>query len=169
VNQERACGATGIIPAVRLAEEASRLRSLKVQPKYLAQDRRVRFCMMAILDSMPPEAISMPAALYLYADRIRIVAGKYEANHPGRFVAYEGSTLAAHRAALVAAVSGQRGKRYLNRQQLLELGELGSTTSVACTTSYRAMEQKFFAAPWTRDSKSKFLVPPTLSIFLSVH
>jgi hypothetical protein len=31
--------------------------------------------------------------------------------------------LAAHRAALVAAVSGKRGKRYLQRQQLLELGE----------------------------------------------
>ena len=28
-----------------------------------------------------------------------------------------------HRAALVAAVSGKRGKRYLKRQQLLELGE----------------------------------------------
>src|SRR5260370_15352779 len=35
VNQERACRATGIIPAVRLAEEASRLRSLKVHPKDL--------------------------------------------------------------------------------------------------------------------------------------
>src|SRR2546422_7710297 len=36
VNQERPCRATGIIPAVRLAEEASRLRSLKVCPKDLA-------------------------------------------------------------------------------------------------------------------------------------
>src|ERR1700719_117973 len=72
---------------------------------------------------MPPEAISMPATLYLYADRVRIVAGRYEVNHPRKFVAHEGSTLAAHRAALVAAVSGKRGKRYLKRQQLLELGE----------------------------------------------
>jgi len=31
--------------------------------------------------------------------------------------------LAEHRAALVAAVSGRRGKRYLKRQQLLDLGE----------------------------------------------
>jgi len=73
--------------------------------------------------SMPPEAISMPATLYLYADRVRIVAGRYEVNHPRKFVAHEGTTLAAHRAALVAAVSGKRGKRYLKRQQLLELGE----------------------------------------------
>ena len=65
----------------------------------------------------------MPATLYLYADHVRIVAGRYEVNHPRKFVAHEGSTLAAHRAALVAAVSGKRGKRYLKRQQLLELGE----------------------------------------------
>jgi hypothetical protein len=59
----------------------------------------------------------------LYADRVRIVAGRYEVNHPRKFIAHEGSTLAAHRAAMVAAVSGKRGKRYLKRQQLLELGE----------------------------------------------
>src|SRR5207244_1084367 len=73
--------------------------------------------------SMPPEAISMPATLYLYGQRVRIVAGRYEAVHPRKFVAHEGSSLAEHRAALVAAVSGKRGQRYLKRQQLLELGE----------------------------------------------
>ena len=65
----------------------------------------------------------MPATMYLYAERVRIVAGRYEAMHPRKFVAHEGSSLAEHRAALVAAVSGKRGKRYLKRQQLLELGE----------------------------------------------
>ncbi|HWO27880.1 MAG TPA: hypothetical protein VNO32_03690 [Candidatus Acidoferrum sp.] len=65
----------------------------------------------------------MPATLYVYADRVRIVAGGYEVTHPRKFVAHEGSTLATHRAALVAAVSGKRGKRYLKRQQLWELGE----------------------------------------------
>jgi transposase len=129
VNQERACRATGIIPAVRLAEEASRLRSLKVHPKDLALRIPVYVGPTGTVlhdghpYSMPPEAISMPATLYLYVDRVRIVAGRYEVNHPRKFVAHEGSTLAAHRAALVAAVSGKRGKRYLKRQQLLELGE----------------------------------------------
>ena len=65
----------------------------------------------------------MPATMYLYGQRVRIVAGRYEAMHPRKFVAHEGSSLAEHRAALVAAVSGKRGKRYLKRQQLLELGE----------------------------------------------
>src|SRR5258708_31907738 len=36
VNEERPCRATGIIPALRLAEEAPRLRTLKVQPEQLA-------------------------------------------------------------------------------------------------------------------------------------
>ena len=65
----------------------------------------------------------MPATLYLYGQRVRIIAGRYEAVHPRKFEAHEGSSLAEHRAALVAAVSGKRGQRYLKRQQLLELGE----------------------------------------------
>jgi hypothetical protein len=73
--------------------------------------------------SIPPEAISMPGTLYLYADLVRIVAGRHEAVHPRKFAPHEGSTLAAHRAALVAAVLGKRGKRYLKRQQMLDLGE----------------------------------------------
>jgi transposase len=130
VNHERPCRATGIIPAVRLSEEAPRLRSLKVHPKDLALRVPVYVGPTGTVlhdghpYSMPPEAISMPATLYLYADRVRIVAGRYEVHHPRKFIAHEGSTLAAHRAAMVAAVSGKRGKRYLKRQQLLELGEL---------------------------------------------
>jgi transposase len=129
VNQERACRATGVIPGLRLAEEGARLRPLKVRPEDLALRIPVYVGPTATVlheghaYSMPPEAISMPATLYLYADRVRIVASRYEAVHPRKFVAHEGSSLAAHRAALVAAVSGQRGKRYLKRQQLLELGE----------------------------------------------
>jgi transposase len=129
VNQERPCRATGIIPTVRLAEEAPRLRSLKVHPKDLALRIPVYVGPTGTVlhdghpYSMPPEAISMPATLYLYADRVRIVAGRYEVKHPRKFMAHEGSTLATHRAAMVAAVSGKRGKRYLKRQQLLELGE----------------------------------------------
>ena len=43
--------------------------------------------------------------------------------HARQFIRGEGATLPAHRAALVAAVSGKRGKRYLKRQLLLDLGE----------------------------------------------
>jgi transposase len=129
VNEERPCRATGVIPAVRLAEEAPRLRPLKVRseelalriPVYVGPTGTVLHDGHAY--SMPPEAISMPATLYLYAERVRIVAGRHEAVHPRKFAPREGSTLPAHRAALVAAVSGKRGQRYLKRQQLLDLGE----------------------------------------------
>jgi transposase len=129
VNQGRPCRATGIIPAVRLAEEAPRLRALKVQPEQLALRIPVYVGPTGTVlhdghaYSMPPEAISMPATMYLYAQRVRIVAGRYEAEHPRKFSAQESSSLPEHRAAMVAAVSGKRGKRYLKRQQLLELGE----------------------------------------------
>src|SRR5258708_8217945 len=129
VNEQRPCRATGVIPAVRWAEEKPRLRPLKRQPEELALRITVYVGPTAtvLLDghaySMPPEAISMPATLYLYAQRVRIVAGRHEAVHPRKFEAREGSSLAEHRAALVAAVSGKRGKRYLKRQQLLELGD----------------------------------------------
>jgi len=129
VNERRPCRATGIIPAVRLAEEAPRLRPLKVEPENLALRIPVYIGPTGTVVhdghaySMPPEAISMPATLYLYAQRVRIVAGRYEAEHPRKFAAQENSWLAEHRAAMISAVSGKRGKRYLKRQQLLELGE----------------------------------------------
>ena len=129
VNEQRPCRATGIIPAVRLAEEAPRLRPLKVQPEDLALRIPVYVGPTGTVlhdghaYSMPPEAISMPATLFLYAQRVRIVAGRYEAEHPRKFAAQENSWLAEHRAAMISAVSGKRGKRYLKRQQLLELGE----------------------------------------------
>jgi transposase len=129
VNEERPCRATGIIPAVRLAEEAARLRPLKVQPEELALRIPVYVGPTGTVlhdghaYSMPPEAISMPATLYLYGQRVHIVAGRYEAEHPRKFAAQESSWLAEHRAAMISAVSGKRGKRYLKRQQLLELGE----------------------------------------------
>src|SRR5215469_57010 len=129
VNEQRPCRATGIIPVVRLTEEAPRLRALKVPPEELALRIPVYVGPTGTVVheghaySMPPEAISMPATLYLYAQRVRIVAGRYAAEHPRKFLAQESSWLAEHRAAMVSAVSGKRGKRYLKRQQLLELGE----------------------------------------------
>lgn len=129
VNEQRPCRATGIIPGVRLAEEAPRLRPLKVQPEELALRIPVYVGPTGTVlheghaYSMPPAAISMPATLFLYAQRVRIAAGRYEAEHPRKFAPEENSWLAEHRAAMISAVSGKRGKRYLKRQQLLELGE----------------------------------------------
>ena len=128
VNTERPCRATKVIPAVRLEEERSRLRPLKVAPVDLAV--RVPIVVgptgAVVHDlhpySMPPDAIGIAGTLYLYRDRVRIVAGRFEVTHERKFQPGEGSMLPEHRAQHVAAVSGKRAKRYLQREHLLQLG-----------------------------------------------
>ena len=73
--------------------------------------------------SMPPEAANLPATLYLYRDRVRIVAGRYEVTHPRCFEPNRVSTLPEHRAAQLSAISGKRAKRYLKRQHLFDTGQ----------------------------------------------
>jgi transposase len=128
VNTERPCRATGVIPAVRLDEERPRLRAVKIAPDALAL--RVPVVVgptAAVLHdthpySMPPDAIGIPGTLFLYRDRVRIVAGRFEAVHQRLFEPHAKSTLPEHRAQQVAAVSGKRAKRYLQREHLLALG-----------------------------------------------
>ena len=128
VNTERPSRATGVVPAIRLAEERPRLRPLKVAPADLTLRFPVYVGPTATvlhdthLYSMPPEAIGIAGTLFLYRDRVRIVAGRFEAAHPRQTEPGARSTLPDHRARLVAAVSGQRARRYLKREQLLELG-----------------------------------------------
>ena len=56
-----------------------------------------------------PDAIGLPGTLFLYRDRVRIVAGRFDAAHDRLFERGAKSTLPEHRAAHVAAVSGKRG------------------------------------------------------------
>jgi hypothetical protein len=72
--------------------------------------------------SMPPDSIGFTGTLYLYIDRIRIVAGRYEAEHERDVEGRSERYLPGHRAAMLATVSGRRAKLYFKRQQLLELG-----------------------------------------------
>lgn len=129
VNTERPCRATDVIPAARIDAERSRLRQPRVEPDDLALRIPVSVGPTAHvthdthLYSMPPEAAGLPGTLYLYRDRVRIVAGRHEATHPRVFERRKGSTLAEHRAAHLAAISGKRGKRYLQRQHLFDTGE----------------------------------------------
>jgi hypothetical protein len=128
VNFERASRATGLTPQARMGEERARLRPLKIAPEQLALRIPVLVGPTAMvlhdthLYSMPPEAIGMAGTLFLYRDQVRIVAGRFEASHARLFAPGAKSTLPEHRAQLVAAVSGKRAKRYLEREHLLELG-----------------------------------------------
>lgn len=128
VNCERPSRATGVTPLTRIAEERARLRPLKVTPDELAL--RVPILVGptgAVMHeghrySMPPQAIGIAGTLFLYRERVRIVAGRFAAEHPRLSIPGAQSTLPEHRAQQVAAVSGKRAKRYLQRQHLLELG-----------------------------------------------
>lgn len=127
VNTQRPSRATGVTPEARMAEERPRLRPLKVAPAQLALRVPISVGPTAYVShdgqsySMPPDAIGIPGTLYLYRERVRIVAGRYQAVHERRNDGAT-STLPEHRALHVAAVSGKRAKRYLQREHLLALG-----------------------------------------------
>ena len=129
VNTKLPSRATGITPATRMAEDRPRLRLLKVAPDRLALRIPVVVGPTGYvlhethLYSMPPDAIGIAGTLFLYRDRVRIVASRFSALHPRLFERGAKSTLPEHRAAAVAKVSGKRGKRYLMREHLLEVGD----------------------------------------------
>jgi transposase len=129
VNTKRPSRATRVIPAVRLSDEQPRLRPLRVKPDELALRIPVHVGPTGYVVhdthpySMDPDALGLPGTLYLYRDRVRIVAGRFEADHERKFGLDEGSTLPEHRAPRVAAVSGKRAKRYMKREHLIGLGE----------------------------------------------
>ena len=91
VNTRRPSRATGVIPAVRLAEERPRLRPLKVAPADLALRIPISVGPTAYVlhdthrYGMHPDAIGLPGTLYLYRDRVRIVAGRFAVTHPRLF------------------------------------------------------------------------------------
>jgi transposase len=128
-NTKRPSRATGVIPEERMREERPRLRPLKVMPADLALRLPITVGPTGMVNhdthsySMPPDSLGIPGTLYLYRDRVRIVAGRYEAVHQRLFGEKpEQSTLPEHRAQRVAAVSGKRAKRYMQREHLLGLG-----------------------------------------------
>jgi len=127
-NTQTISRATGVTPAARIDEERARLRPLRVRPEQLMLRVPVYVGPTAMvlhqtnLYSMPPETIGLAATLYLGRDRVRIVAGRFFADHPRLFGRAGRSMLSEHRAAHVAAVSGKRGRRYLKREQILALG-----------------------------------------------
>ena len=129
VNCERPSRATGVPPAARMAEERARLRPLKVEPEELA----LRFPVMVgptgdggargarLLDAAGGDrhrrhALPLPRA---GAHRRRPLRGAIHGGSANPAHARRCPSTARRR---VAAVSGKRAKRYLEREHLLELG-----------------------------------------------
>jgi transposase len=128
VNTQRPSRATGVIPEERMKQERPRLRPLKLAPAELALRIPISVGPTGTVlhdtqtYSMPPDSMGIPGTLYLYRDKVRIVAGRFEAVHQRLFGAPDKSTLPEHRAQHVAAAAGKRAKRYMQREHLLEIG-----------------------------------------------
>lgn len=133
VNDERPCRATKTIPVVRLTQEQARMRPLAVPPAEYGLRFPVHVGPTALVDfegiryAMPVEACGIPATLYLYPDRVRIVTlgGRYEATH-ARFPSVgHTSYMLGQRSAQLALVAGARKRLYFMRERILELGPIG--------------------------------------------
>ena len=128
VNTVRPCRATGVPPAARITAERERMRPLAIP----AIEYALRFSVFVgptglvtfqgYRYSMPPEAIGIPGMLWLYAERVRIVAGRFEREHARVPEQGKDSIHPEDRTARLAQVAGKRGRLYLKRQELLDLG-----------------------------------------------
>jgi transposase len=129
VNNERPSRATRETPLSRMENvERAKLKPLRVtsatlvlrHPVQVRPDARVLFDGYSY--SMPPNAIGQSATLYLGANTVRIVAGRWEARHPRLRGERRESVLPEHRAAIIEAVRGPRAKLYTKRQHIADLG-----------------------------------------------
>ena len=128
VNEQRPSRATEEVPAHRMVAERGRMRPVRVKARDLGLPVPIVVGPTAMvlhetcLYSMPPEAVGFSGTLFLYPDRVRIVAGKHRVEHPRLFGRNERTSLPEHRTARLAEVSGSRGRQYLKRQDLLDAG-----------------------------------------------
>ncbi len=128
VNTKTPSRATGVFPETRRQEELARLRPIKVFPEKLALRIPIfvgptaEVLFEGLPYSMEPEATNIAGTLFLYEDRLRIVAGRFESLHRRRNKGDPPAPLPEHRAAKIAAVHGKRAKLYEKRQQVLNLG-----------------------------------------------
>jgi hypothetical protein len=126
-NLRRPNRATGVIPETLRHEELPRLRPINVLPAQLALRLPIvvgptaEVTYEGVRYSMPPKATNLSGTLFLYEDRVRIVAGRFAAEHRRRTKHEPKAPLPEHRSAFVGAVHGARAKLYAKRQHLLDL------------------------------------------------
>jgi hypothetical protein len=128
INTERPSRATKVIPAELAVEDRKRLRPPKVSPADLALQVPVVVGPTAtvVLDEghvyeLAPSTCGMTGTAYVHRDHVRFEIGRYRVILP-RETGPTPTTTPEIRAARLADVSGQRGRRYLRRQQVLDVG-----------------------------------------------
>jgi transposase len=133
VNTTRPNRATKEIPATRLVTEQARMKPLAIAPADYGLRIPVTVGPTAMVAyqgvryAMPAAACGIPATLWLYPTRVKIVTAgsKHEAVH-ARFPAHGlVSYLPGQRSGQLAAVAGSRKRLYFMRERLLELGPVG--------------------------------------------
>ena len=128
-NQVRPSRATGEVPLARMDAERERLRPLAVPPEEYALRFPVVVGPSSLVEhegigyAMPPEAIGLPGTLFVLPGKVRVVAGRHSAEHDRFPQVGRTSYLPEHRSALLAKISGERGRLYFKRQQILDLGD----------------------------------------------
>jgi transposase len=127
-NTKRPSRATGVVPARRVEEERRRLRPLAIPAKDYALKFPVTVGPTGVVEhagiryAMPARAIGFPATLHLYENSVKIVARRYVVEHPRFPENGRTSYLPEQRAEHLASISGERGRLYFKRQQILDLG-----------------------------------------------
>ena len=133
VNTTRPNRATKEIPAMRLGAEQARMKPLAVAPLDYGLCVAVTVGPTAMVThqgtryAMPATACGLPATLWLYVDRVKIITAgsNHVVTHP-RFPAHgDVSYLPGQRAAQLASVAGARKRLYFMRERILELGPVG--------------------------------------------
>jgi len=168
VNTQRPSRATRVIPAERLAEEKPRLRSLKVAPADLAL--RIPLTVgptgYVLHDthpySMSPDALGLPCTLWLYKDRVKIVAGRFVSEHERKLPATRAlpcpsivhrasppSTASAPSATPNANTCSASVTRRSRTSPRSSIGgpRSGTATSTSCTTSSKSTATSRCASP----------------------
>lgn len=131
VNTVRPCDATGVIPAVRLAEEAARLRTRPVQgrPEDWAIAATATVTPMGTISingtsySATDTKLGAPATVHIRAKRLDIDVSGERCVHVREDHTGEVRRLAVHRESVLAALHGKRKLTMFRRQCLLELGQ----------------------------------------------
>jgi len=133
VNTTRPNRATKEIPSVRLAAERARMKALAVAPDEYGLCIPVTVGPTAMVThhgiryAMPAAACGLPATLWVYPTRVKIVTAgsRHEALHPRFPEQGTVSYLPGQRAGQLAAVAGSRKRLYFMRERILELGPVG--------------------------------------------
>lgn len=130
MNTVRANRATKEIPAARLGAEQKRMKPLAVEPNEYGLRFAVTVGPTAMVThqgvryAMPAAACGIPATLWLYPARVKIVTAgsKHEAIHPRFPEQGTVSYLPGQRAAQLASVAGARKRLYIHARAHLGTG-----------------------------------------------